>query len=459
MLNSLRFQLLCWLMVPLAGVVLFNIWTTHSSAMATANLVNDRTLLASARVIAEQVKEVDGVIEALIPPSALELFASEDRDRILYRVIAPNGSLLAGYPDVAVPPREPEGLQPFYFDSGFRGEPIRAVALAQPVASRLPSGNALVVVARTLRGRDRLVTDLWINALRDQVLLVSLAGLLALFGLHRGLAPLLRLRNDVLKRDPQVLSILPVGSVQSELRPLVEALNEEALRMQGYAASQRRFIANASHQLRTPLALLKTQIMVGQRESAPEARQEVLNGLDNGVDAIIRLTNQLLTLARAEPGSNAIRKDIVDFAAITRAVLEKMAVVALDRQIDLSFDEGEDAGQLYGHATLLSEMVLNLVENALRYTPTGGLVIVSLRRRGETIVLCVEDNGPGIPAPEREKVFERFYRLPGTIAEGSGLGLAIVREIVLVHDGQIILDGRHPAPGLRINVLLPGMFS
>src|SRR5262249_1099228 len=147
--------------------------------------------LASAHVIAEQVKDTGGTIEALIPPSAIEIFVSEARDRVIYRVTAPSGELIAGDPDVAVPPHAPRGLEPFYFAARFRAEQIRAVALAQPVVSAHPTGNAMVVVAETLRGRDRLVTDLWLRALRDQVLLVAAAGLLALFGLRRGLAPLL----------------------------------------------------------------------------------------------------------------------------------------------------------------------------------------------------------------------------------------------------------------------------
>ncbi|CAN7561412.1 sensor histidine kinase N-terminal domain-containing protein [Bosea sp. LjRoot9] len=455
--RSLRGELLGWLLIPLAGVVAFNAWTTHRSAVATANLITDRTLLASARVIAEQVKDNEGSVEALIPPSALEMFASPDRDHVIYRVMAPSGELIAGFPDVAIPPRPPVDLQPVHFEARFRVEDIRAVAISQPVVSKSAGGNALVVVGTSLHGRDRLVTELWLRSLRDQTLLVGIAALLALFGLHRGLAPLLRLRSELVARDPGSLQPLAGENLQTELKPLIDALNHAFARIQTYITLQRRFVADASHQLRTPLAVLKTQATVGLRDSEAAAKTEALAAIDGGLDAMARVVNQLLVLARAEPGGAAMRKEAVDFAAITRAALESRAMLAFDRRIDLSF-EGDQAGlELQGHVTLLREMVANLVENALRYTPEGGAVSVRLTRQPDEIHLSIEDNGPGIPEAERERVFERFYRLASG-SEGTGLGLAIVREIVSAHGGRITLSQRTPPPGLHAQIILPASF-
>lgn len=455
MSRSLRAELLAWLLLPLVAVVAFNGWSLHRDALRTADLITDRTLLASARVIAEQVKEADGRVEALIPPSALEMFASPDRDKVIYRVLSPAGELIAGFPDVVAPPSQPRGLEPAYYEGTFRTEAMRAVALAQPVISKRAGGDALVIVATTLHGRDRLVDEIWQTALRDQLLLVGIAALLALLGLRRGLAPLLRLRDALRDRDPESLKALDRNGVQSELRPVIDALNHALERVQAYIALQRRFVADASHQLRTPLATLKTQIAMARRDDDPRSRDEALAAIDGGVDGMSRLVNQLLTLARAEPGGAALRKDVVDFNGLTRAALESLAGIAFDRAIDLSFEAAAAALPIRGHVTLLRELVLNLVENALRHIPPGGAVVVTLEQAEAGLLLVVEDNGPGIPEADRELVFQRFHRLAPATVEGTGLGLAIVREIVAAHDGTIALMETQPPPGLRVEVRLP----
>lgn len=456
MSRSLRAELLAWLLLPLAAVVAFNGWSLHGDAMRTADLITDRTLLASARVIAEQVKEADGRIEALIPPSALEMFTSPDRDKVIYRVLSPSGELIAGFPDVVAPPAQPRGLEPSYYEGEFRTQAMRAVALAQPVISKVDGGNALVIVATTLHGRDRLVGEIWQASLRDQLILVGVAALLALLGLHRGLAPLLRLRNELRERDPESLNALDRNRVQSEIRPVIDALNHALERVHTYIALQRRFVADASHQLRTPLAVLKTQIAMARRDDDPRLQREVLAAIDGGVDGMARLVNQLLTLTRAEPGGGALRKDDLDFNEVTRAALESLAGIAFDRAIDLSFEAARVALPIHGHVTLLRELVLNLAENALRHIPRGGTVTVKLEQDAAGILLVVEDDGPGIPEADRERVFERFHRLAPATVEGTGLGLAIVREIVAAHDGTILLTQAQPPPGLRVEVRLPG---
>lgn len=453
--RSLQRELLAWLVVPLTAVVSFNVWTTYWNAAETADLITDRTLLASARVIAENIRENDGVLEAPIPPAALEMFASDPPDRVVYRVATPRGRIIAGYPDVIAPPGEPVGLEPVYFQTRFREQPMRAVAIAQPIVSAQNPGSAIVAVGQTLRAHDQLMTSLWLKALRDQVLLVAAAGLLGVFGLRRGLAPILRLRNDVVERDPAELKPFAANAVQSELRPLVEALNEAFERIQRQMAAQRRFVANAAHQLRTPLALLKTQVGVGLREKGVAAKEEALAAADRSVDGMARLSNQLLSLARAEQGSSSLMKSEVDFGAVARDALEGLTQAALSRHIDLGFEAEEEGLVVWGHPTLLRELVINLVDNALRYTPEGGSVTARIGRDGERVVLRVEDTGPGIAEADREKVFERFYRGADAGSEGTGLGLAIVREIVSSHDGEIVLSGRQPPPGLNACVSLP----
>ncbi|GLS17132.1 sensor histidine kinase [Labrys miyagiensis] len=459
MSRSLRRELLGWLVLPLTAVVSYNVWNSYSDARETADLLTDRTLISSARSIAENIHESDGVIQAPIPPSALEMFATDDRDHVIYRVNGPRGELVAGYPDTLPPPETPTNFRHIYFKGSYRGEAVRAVALAQPVVSATgKSGEALVIVGQTLRSHDRLVNNLWLRALRDEMLLVAVAGILALLGLRRGLTPLLRLRDEVRQRGPDTLEPLDTTDVQTELRPLVTALNEALAQVQRQVAAQRRFVANAAHQLRTPLALLKAQVGVGLRAPDAPAARESLTAAGATVEGMTRLSNQLLSLARAEQGSALLHREKVDFNALCRDAVEDLAIMAVERGIDLGFDGAPAPLQVNGHPTLLREMATNLVENALRYTPKGGTVTARVRAAGgSTVTLRVEDDGPGIPADEREKVFERFYRRLGTGIEGTGLGLAVVKEIVSSHEGEIELADNAPPPGLLVKVTLPAL--
>ena len=448
--SSLRLQLLAWLLIPLGFVVAFNALTAYANARLTASTITDRLLLAAARVLAEQVQVDNGRIEALILPSALGIFASVGQDRALYAIKGPDGQLIAGYPDVPMPPRGASVHEPVYFNSIFRTQEVRAVAILQPIAAFAPGATALVVVGETLRGEDLIVGDLWQAGAMQQVALVLIAAALAWLGLQRGLKPLIALRDHVRHRDPEALAPFAPGVVQSELEPVVAALNEAAARVRRQIGLQRRFIDDAAHQLRTPLTLLKMQAGVGLRTSSLAGKDEALAAVDGATDGLVRLANQLLALARAEPGGAARARAPLDLADVARRVLDARAGLALDRSIDLGFEAAP--APMEGDAAMLGELVANLVDNALIYTPPGGRVTVQVGPG----VLRVEDNGPGIPPDERERVFERFHRVLGSGAEGSGLGLAIVREIGRAHGAQVRLGEPEAGSGLVVAVAFPG---
>jgi len=243
--------------------------------------------------------------------------------------------------------------------------------------------------------------------------------------------------------------------VQTELRPLVGALNDHMERVQNQMAAQRRFVANAAHQLRTPLALLSTQASVAAREDDATRRDEALLALRDSTRQVTRLASQLLTLSRAEPGSRRPRHDRLDLSDAARKILADHAEEALGRDIDLGL-EVDGPVSVVGDATMLREMVVNLVDNALRYTPSGGTVTVTVSRRDAHAELLVRDSGPGIAEQERSQVFERFYRVMGTKAEGSGLGLAIVKEVVEGAGGSVSL-GQSRDGGLLVRVRLPAV--
>ena len=452
--KSLRRELLFWMLVPLACVALFNVWTSYRGAVELADLTADRALLASARTIAENISTTDGNIESNIPPSALEIFVSNIHDTVAFQVTAPNGQLLAGNPDIKPLPVELNGMAPSYFYTQFRNNVVRAVALAQPIFSTKVGGMATVVVVQTRAGHDALVRALLMKALRDQFLFGAVAIGLALFGLGRGLAPLVKLSREIQRRDARNLSPLPEAQVQRELWPLVDALNSALQRVEAQVAAQRRFVANAAHQIRTPLALLKTQSLVGQQSQSKAEKDEALSAIGKNVDGLSRLATQLLTLARSEQGSALLRKDKVDINAIVRGAVEAMLPASFQRNIDLGFDGGDEPIMIFGHSGLLHEAVVNLIDNALRYTPMGGTVTARIREVGAMVVIVVEDSGPGIAPQEREGVFERFQRGAGQAGEGSGLGLAIVKEIASAHLGTVELAQREPPPGLLVRITL-----
>ncbi|TPN79524.1 HAMP domain-containing protein [Mesorhizobium sp. CU2] len=446
-ISSLRLQLLAWVVLPLAALAAVNLWTSQRNALATADLVTDRMLVGSARAISEQVAMVDGTLDATVPPAAIEMFDTGDRDSVYYRVETANGRLLTGYPDLPQAPARGS------LEAPYRDHPLRLATLSHAVIGAGADSPIRVTVGVTLAGHDAMVKRLWLSAFAQQLALVVIAGVFVLLGLRRGLAPLIRLRDAVRSRSRSDLEPVEIAGAQSEIRPLIEALNAYMERVRGQMAAQRRFIANAAHQLRTPLALLSTQASYALRENAADQRQQALVALQASSGKLARLAEQLLTLSRAEPGSRRPRADLVDLTEAARHVLEAQAPTAIKSGIDLGLEETGPV-PVTGDGTMLREMIVNLVDNALRYTPAGGSVTVKLAAIDGEALLTVTDSGPGIPAEECEHVFERFYRLAGSAEDGSGLGLAIVREVVENAGGSVTL-GDAATGGLKVEVRLP----
>ena len=276
------------------------------------------------------------------------------------------------------------------------------------------------------------------------------------FAVQRGLAPLELLRREIEQRSHRDLSALPVANVPAEVRPIVESTNALLERLAQVLAAQQRFIADAAHQLRTPIAGLHTQTQLARRQTAPEDIAASLEQLQSATERTTHLINQLLALARAEPSAEHVRAvEPCDLAALARDVTTEWVPHALRRNIDLGY-EGDDASPaLPGDALLLREMLNNLLDNAVRYTQAGGQVTTRVIRNGQTLQLTVEDNGPGIPEAEREAVLERFHRVLGTGVDGCGLGLAIVREIVARHGGEIQMLAGVDGKGTVAQVRLP----
>lgn len=466
MARSLRAGLLAWVMLPLVGAVAVDGWIGWRDAQRTALAVQDRLLLGSARIVAEQMHFEDGAFQDHIPPAALELFEARisdqsadqsatqsEPDQIFYRVNASDGRLITGYAELEPPTLSLRVEEPRFFDTVVRGKPVRAVAYMQPVVG-VPGIPAVIVeMAQTPHGRNAFAMELWSQSMLQQLLILTLTAALILLGLRQGLRPLLRLRDAVLARAPGALQPLEQGELSVELAPLVVAINDYARRLDQFAGAQRVFIQNAAHQLRTPFTLLTTQLSYALRADDAQGRDESLRAIRDTVAQTVRLVNQLLTLSAAEVDARAASADsAIALDGIVQSVLEDLAGHAQARNIDLGFESQAPTPHVIGHPVALREIVTNLVDNAIRYTPHGGIVTTSLRRDDARVVLTVEDNGPGIPEALRERVFERFFRVNDGDSGGSGLGMPIVREFASRVGASVTLRTPDSGKGLAVDV-------
>lgn len=455
MIDSLRLRLLWWLLIPMAVYVVLSTSDAHDNATASATLIQDRALLASARMIAGQVGWSDGAPVVSVPPAALELFASPAQDAVYYQVLMDDDTLLAGRPDF---PAQPDfaALQPVYTSTTFDGRPLRVVSYIRALYDEGTLRMVAVSVGQTMQGRQEMIDEIWHTSLRRQSVLLLLAVSLVVLGLTIELRPILAIKDELAARDPNSLTPLRAGALQVELRPIVEAINQYIQRLNAQVTVQKRFVADAAHQLRTPLAVIDSQIQFARQIDDPARLAQVLAALQDGSRSMTDLTNKLLLLSQAEASnSSAFPRGPVDLVALAATVLEELAGLALKKGIDLGMETTLESALVHGNEAQLAGMLMNLIDNALRYTPEGGKVTVALGQQRQQLIISVTDNGPGIPAEVRERVFERFYRNATPDQPGSGLGLAIVREIVQASQGSIVLDVPAQGSGLVARVSLP----
>ncbi|UPQ82549.1 sensor histidine kinase N-terminal domain-containing protein [Pseudomonas knackmussii] len=455
--GSLRGGLLRRLAVLLALLLMFSGWSAYWNGRAAADSAYDRTLLASARAIADGLVANDGQLRANVPYVALDTFAYDSAGRIYYQVLDIEGRLVSGYEDLPAPGADIRRTDDYpalarFYDGEFKGEGVRLVSLLQPVSEPQLNGIAEIRVAETLGARERMARSLLTDTLWRVGALAVTALLLVWLAVSAALRPLGKLSEAVELRQPDDLRPLPLVTVQRELKPLVAALNHFTERLRGQFERQAQFIADAAHELRTPLAALKARIELGLREQQPQRWQATLEEAEAHTDRVIHLANQLLSLARIESGAQSIAEggaQRLDLSQLARELGLAMAALAHKRGVALAL-EADEAVWIDGESTLLSELLSNLIDNALAHTPNGGNVVLRVRDGG---VLEVEDDGPGIAPEEREKVFARFYRVQQQ-GQGAGLGLAIVGEISRAHRASIEL-GQGALGGLRVRVRFP----
>lgn len=313
-----------------------------------------------------------------------------------------------------------------------------------------------IQVSQPMRVRNRLAAGV---ALRTIVpLLALLPAFVALIWLlvGRTLKPLNRLAHAVSGRSASVLEPITEAQVPDEVKPLVDALNDLLVRLERAFLSQRTFITDAAHELRTPLTALQLQLQLAERARDEETRKAAIGDLRAGLQRAVHVVQQLLILARQEPGAGADQLAALDLGELASLVVTELTPLAESRSIDLGIARADAHASVNGDADALRSLVRNLVDNAVRYTPPGGKVDVAVTRDAASVALEVTDSGPGIPAAERERVFDRFYRSKETGESGSGLGLAIVRTIAMRHGTRVVLDDS-PSGGLRARVVFSAL--
>jgi two-component system, OmpR family, sensor kinase len=316
------------------------------------------------------------------------------------------------------------------------------------------ANGQIVQVGQPLHVRSELAARLALSTILPLAIITPIIALLVWIAVRRGLAPLGRVADAVQKRAPGQLAPL-AGGWPREIEPLVEALNGLLGRLQRVLDAQRAFVADAAHELRTPLAALALQAQLAEREATPDARERALADLRGGLGRATRVVEQLLALAREEPGVTSHPLVQVDLALLAREVVASLSAIAAAKSIDLGMADADAQARIEGDPDALKTLLANLIDNAIRYTPPGGRVDVAVERQADAPVIAVRDSGPGIPAAERDRVFERFARGVAPNATGSGLGLAIVKRIVERHGGALALGNGLDGKGVGVVIRFP----
>jgi len=448
--RSLRGDLLRLLLLPISVILVVSGVSAYYLALEPATEALDASLIDAGIAIRERIFVRDGLVTVDLPTAAEQVLRADRYDAVYYVVRDPGGNLIAGDSGIPLPPAGQQAQDNvMFYDAEFRGARVRGATLLAPCGK----GPCAVTVAETTRKRDRLVRGILLGSVFPQALLAVLTLVIVWFGVARALVPLDRLSQDIRNRSPRDLHPIERAHTPTEAQPLIEALNQLLVRVEEANRNQQRFLANAAHQLRTPLAGLQAHAELALAQPVPEEARAEMEQVRSATVRTARLANQLLALARAEPGGHTEMPSTVDLKTLAEAAANDWVHRALERDLDLGFELEPVAVQ--GHPLLLGEALNNLVHNALEYVPKGGRVTVRIGMRDKQPFMEVEDDGPGIRPAERARVVERFYRVAGTAGTGSGLGLAIVREIAVAHGATLSIGDGADGRGCRVEIRFP----
>ncbi len=456
--RSVFWEILKWVVIPLLFALPLSWWATYRIGISLATDAFDRGLASQTKALAEQLVWMPLAARYQLMSDLPTVLPDDEIDTHLFRIEDGNGQLLLGDAELAAAPREDiTEFGAVYFRDEIVGTlKVRSATVMRTIADT--DTPVYVQVAETTEKRTVLAREIARTVFLPQAILIPATVLLLWWGLRRGLAPLNRLRRQITARA--ITDVSPVSTIAApeEVVPLLDAFNQVLTRAAQYNDTQRRFIANAAHQLRTPLAGVRMQTQLALQSHDRETMVDALQRIASGSARSTHLVNQLLALARAEAGAaTPLAMVIFDLSALTRTTVEEAWPNAHERGFDLGVEVPNSPIMCKGNAPLLREMLSNLIDNALKYSPSNGAVTVRLTRPEGVLVLEVEDAGVGIAAVERELVFERFYRSQGTAPdqEGTGIGLAIVKEIVTQHGGSVRVETPASGTGTLMRLTLP----
>ena len=443
--HSLRRRLLLGILLPVALFIGFNTYSLYRQTLASLHTAYDRTLLASAKTISEQldVKGFDdgAQLRATVPYAALEAFEADNQSQMFYRVSNLRGELVSGFAELPVwtgkiPDRPPYAALVDFYDARFRDRDVRMAVLLQPVASAEGRAMAIIQVAETLEVRETLALQILRNTLLRQALLVAVIAFTVVLVVERATRPVRQLRHQLQARRAGDLSPIAAPSAPRELQPVIDATNEVMQRLRHLLRHQKRFVRDASHQLRTPLAVLKTQVQSALRGDVDPT--QALQEIGDTVDRATQLANQMLALAKVEQLRQQSAPPLTRFDDVLRGVA--LEISPLIAQRDLDFGIHTEPAQIQAHEWMLRELSRNLLHNAVRHAPPRSELAVDLRADSHHVALTVSDQGPGIDEELAARLFQPFSA--GDVRTGSGLGLAICHEIVQALGGSIALTNR-----------------
>jgi two-component system sensor histidine kinase TctE len=454
---SLRRTLLLVLLPGMLLLVIAELWLTWRTSLDAANAAYDRSLLGAIKAIDANISTESGGLSVELPYRMLEFFELTASGQVYYRVATDDGLVEIGNADLPAPAGPLRTGQPLFADSHYFGEPVRvgtyARVLNEPIGGHKGEQRVVIQVAETLGSRNTFTRSLVLQSVQRDLLLILLASALLAAAIGWALQPLRRLHDEVRSRAPQDLAPVDTSRIPADVRPLVDAINHHVVRNRALTEARRRFIDDASHQLRTPLTTLTTQVGYALREPDPQRTRDALSAVKAQLDEAVRQTNQMLSLARTD--AVELELESVDLVALGEQVTRDWWSAARDGGVDLGFEALCERLDLPAHAGLLREALSNLLHNAIRYTPRGGEVTVVVRRNEASAVLEVIDSGPGIPEDELPRAGERFFRASNVTLAGSGLGLAIVRSIAQRHGGAMRLAAGSNGTGLSVSIELP----
>jgi two-component system sensor histidine kinase TctE len=454
---SLRRTLLLVLLPGMLALMGSELWLASRSSVDAANSAYDRSLLGAIKAIDANISTESGGLSVELPYRMLEFFELTASGKVFYRVATEDRLVEIGNADLPAPPRQLVTGQPQFSDALYFDEPVRvgsyARQLSKPLGTQGDPQRVVIQVAETLGSRQAFIRRLMLQSVQRDLLLIALATVLLTGAIGWALRPLRRLHDEVQARPPDDLAPVDASGIPADVRPLVEAINHHIQSNRRMSEARRRFIDDASHQLRTPLTTLTTQVAYALREPDGERMRDALGAVKLQLDETVRQTNQMLSLARTD--AVELTLEPVDLVALATSITRDWWPAARDNGIDLGLEAALDKLRVDGHKGLLREAMSNLLHNALRYTPRGGSVTVAVRASGGQAQVEVSDTGPGIPPDEMARAGERFFRASNVQLPGSGLGLAIVASIAQRHGGKLRLSAAVGGQGLAVALVLP----